>query len=781
MTDMPRQLGRYQLLRRLATGGMGEIYLARTTGAGGFEKRVIIKTILPHLARQQEFVTKFLDEGRIVVQLTHGNIVPVFDMGEEDGEYFIAMEYVPGLDLRAILKRLQAREQRLPIELALYVATELCKGLGYAHRKTDDDGNPLDIVHRDVSPSNVLVSREGEVKIIDFGIARAAGKVAETASGRIQGKCCYMSPEQARGRPLDARSDIFSTGVLLYEMLTLVRPFEGRSDLESLELVRQCEADPPGVLRPAIPEEVDAIVARAMAPKPDQRYQTIDEMHVELQQELYRLDHSVTSQRVAEFLAPIFAEAQEDDASRLVAASVAPANLDEAFELQLAQLHSPDGSPSPLQLAATATATANETNTLTPAPTPGTPLELPEARDSDASHTDAARSNGSSQHPFPSSQDSGEHQAELTPTPASQPESAPVRRRYWLPATIAATFAAVAALIVLFLLLPDTDAVVELDTEPSGASVLLDGEELAGRRTPTTLSLSPGSYELAIDLDGYDSEYRVLHLSSGERLQLDETDFRLRPSTEEPRQFTVVTDPHHATLLVDGQEVDSTPHTVELTGDNAIELAASAVGCTTTTRTLTRHHPDPAVTLVLQCEDQHEEDDEASPPDPELRAEHSPDDSNSRPPIRAPRPTVRIETSPSGASITADDRDLGTSPVTTELPRRGELAIEARLDGYQRLSTNLTEADFVDGRLTLELEERPLGCLNFRALHPPYNKIAINGEWLDDRHMFLRNHSLPAGANTITVYNPEIDRRESFDVDIEAGSDCKVLTVWPHE
>jgi len=264
MSETPRQLGRYELIRRIATGGMGEIYLARVRGTAGFEKSVIIKTILPHLAEEEEFVDKFLDEGRIVVNLTHGNIVPVFDMDEIDGEYFIAMDYVPGRDVRDMLARLGNKGETMPADLAAYIVSEVCEGLGYAHRKTDEQGEPLDIVHRDVSPSNVLVSTDGEVKIIDFGIARAADRRAKTVSGRIQGKCCYMSPEQAAGDDLDARSDIFSTGVVLYEMVTNVRPFEGKSDLKSLDLVRDCDYQPPSQLEESVPEELDEIIGRAM-------------------------------------------------------------------------------------------------------------------------------------------------------------------------------------------------------------------------------------------------------------------------------------------------------------------------------------------------------------------------------------------------------------------------------------------------------------------------------------------------------------------------------------
>ncbi|MFU8804285.1 MAG: serine/threonine protein kinase, partial [Bradymonadaceae bacterium] len=309
MTETTRQLGRYELFRRIAKGGMGEIYLAKTRGAGGFEKTIIIKTILPHLAEEEEFVTKFLDEGHIVTNLTHGNIVPVFDMGEEDGEYFMAMEYVPGRDLRAILKELQKMGRTMPVDLAIHFTAEVCKGLGYAHRKADEQGQPLLIVHRDVSPSNVLISREGEVKVIDFGIARAAGRLSKTVSGRIQGKFSYMSPEQALGKPVDHRGDVFSTGVVLYEMLTGVRPFEGDTDLETLDRVRQCEFDPPGVLNPEVDEELDVIVTRALAKDRDDRYQNIDELHVDLIQHLYSLGQAVTGHQVSNFLCDLFPDA----------------------------------------------------------------------------------------------------------------------------------------------------------------------------------------------------------------------------------------------------------------------------------------------------------------------------------------------------------------------------------------------------------------------------------------------------------------------------------------
>ncbi|MEM1350432.1 MAG: serine/threonine-protein kinase, partial [Myxococcota bacterium] len=316
MTEVVRKLGRYELLRRIAMGGMGEIYLARMRGTGGFEKRVIIKTILPHLAEQDEFVTKFLDEGRIVVDLVHGNIVPVFDMNEEDGEIFLAMEYIPGRDLREVLKRAQLDQVEIPVALSLYIVAELCKGLDYAHRKVDPDGELLEIVHRDISPSNVMLSGTGEVKIIDFGIARASTKLSTSIDGRIQGKFCYMSPEQASGKEVDARSDIFSTGVVLYELLTGMRPFEGYTDLESLELVRAAAYDPAGTLNPKVPQVVDEIIDRALARDRDARYASIDRMQVDLLQHLYSVEGAPTPSEVGAFLDALFPEGVEREELR---------------------------------------------------------------------------------------------------------------------------------------------------------------------------------------------------------------------------------------------------------------------------------------------------------------------------------------------------------------------------------------------------------------------------------------------------------------------------------
>ena len=295
--------GRYELVRLLAVGGMGEIYEAVLRGAADFEKRCVIKKILPHLANEEEFVSKFIDEAKLVVQLTHGNIVPVFDMGEQEGEFYLAMEYVEGRDLRSLLRELKQRGQQLDPDLALFIIAEVCRGLGYAHRKTDAQGSSLGIIHRDISPSNIMVSRDGEVKIVDFGIAKAASKSTRSITGRLQGKFGYMSPEQACGGELDQRSDLFSTGVVLYEMLTGRRPFDGNSDLETLERVKQLKVTPASDHRPELSSQLDQLLTKALAKEPADRFQSADE----LQRELVAIADSMkTASDLAATLSQIF-------------------------------------------------------------------------------------------------------------------------------------------------------------------------------------------------------------------------------------------------------------------------------------------------------------------------------------------------------------------------------------------------------------------------------------------------------------------------------------------
>lgn len=283
----PIPFGKYLLLERVNVGGMAEVFKAKAFGVEGFERLVALKRILPSIAEDQEFITMFIDEAKISVQLTHANIASIFDLGKVADSYFIAMEFVRGKDMRAIFDRLGKRGQSVPVSMASYVVMKVCEGLDYAHNKRDSTGRELSLVHRDVSPQNILVSYDGEIKLIDFGIAKAANKAGKTQAGILKGKFGYMSPEQVRGLPLDRRSDVFAVGICLYELLTGERLFVGESDFSTLEKVRNVEIMPPSTYNRKIPEELEQIVLKALAKDVEDRYQTAMDLHDDLQSFMY--------------------------------------------------------------------------------------------------------------------------------------------------------------------------------------------------------------------------------------------------------------------------------------------------------------------------------------------------------------------------------------------------------------------------------------------------------------------------------------------------------------
>jgi tRNA A-37 threonylcarbamoyl transferase component Bud32 len=280
----PARLGRYEVIRRMAVGGMAEIYLARASGPEGFEKVVVVKRIHPRLASSREVVTMFLDEARIAATLRHSNIVQVYDIGESDGEYFFAMELLHGEDAGALMQALGQRDRRLPLEHAVGIVANVCAGLHYAHEKVGRDGAPLGIVHRDVSPSNVFVTMDGEVKLLDFGVAKAAHRLSVTTGGLPKGKLPYMSPEQVAGAGLDRRSDIFSLAVLLWELATSRRLLRGKSDYEIMKAITDEDAPPPSVFQDDFPPDLERVVMKGLARDPAQRFQTAQELQLALEE-----------------------------------------------------------------------------------------------------------------------------------------------------------------------------------------------------------------------------------------------------------------------------------------------------------------------------------------------------------------------------------------------------------------------------------------------------------------------------------------------------------------
>src|SRR5438874_3122374 len=299
---MTTPIGKYKLVRLIASGGMAEVYLARQAGAAGFEKLVCLKRILPHLARDKQFVEMFLNEARLAARLDHPNIVSIFDLGEANGNYFIAMEFIDGPSLRAAAKRALERGERLPIPEIVKVVSMAAAGLHYAHELTDAGGKPLGLVHRDISPDNVLVHRNGAAKVVDFGIAKAARSSSSTRTGTLKGKVAYMPPEQLRGEALDRRTDVFALGVVLYELLAGKRPWEGSSEVALIGKIMTEEPQPLGEVREDAPAELIAIVDRALAKDRAQRYQSCHEFAGELENLMVQMGQTITPSRVADFV-----------------------------------------------------------------------------------------------------------------------------------------------------------------------------------------------------------------------------------------------------------------------------------------------------------------------------------------------------------------------------------------------------------------------------------------------------------------------------------------------
>lgn len=300
-----QRFGKYLLLHRIARGGMAEIFRAQYEAAAGVTKQVVVKKILPGYADNDRFVQMFIDEARITVRLSHGNIAQVFDFGEVDGEYFLAMEFIHGQAMSTVQERAEEMSLSIPIPIACFVVMEMCRGLHYAHRKNDDRGKPLAIVHRDISPQNVMVSYEGQVKLVDFGIAKAASVVGHTEAGAFKGKYLYFSAEQAQRKRLDGRADICAAGIVLYELLAGQRPYTGPL-MKVLSSIVNGKFPRPSEVNGEIPPSLERIVLEAMALDKEDRYQTPLELQEALAGFLFTAAPRFTNADLSHFVQYLF-------------------------------------------------------------------------------------------------------------------------------------------------------------------------------------------------------------------------------------------------------------------------------------------------------------------------------------------------------------------------------------------------------------------------------------------------------------------------------------------
>jgi serine/threonine protein kinase len=321
---------RYKVLEKVAAGGMAEVYRAESAGLEGFKKIVAIKRVLPHLSEKKQFIGMFLDEARVSAHLSHSNCVQVFDIGVGDNTYFIVMEYVDGSDLKGVIEYRRKLNQPFPVEEACLICVKICEGLAYAHELTDSKGESLHIVHRDMSPPNVLITRHGEVKIVDFGLAKANSQLERSEPGIIKGKFSYLSPEAAKGGTVDGRTDIFAVGIILWELLAGRRLFMGESDLETVRMVQSARVPSIREINRGVSPELERVLMKALTEDPADRYQRARDFGRALNQLLFTMGRSVSSFEIAELVEPIRRE-REQKRQRQKRQSIIGTLIDEAM------------------------------------------------------------------------------------------------------------------------------------------------------------------------------------------------------------------------------------------------------------------------------------------------------------------------------------------------------------------------------------------------------------------------------------------------------------------
>jgi serine/threonine protein kinase len=466
------KLGKYELVGRIGFGGMAEVYLARQKGPAGFVKLVAIKRLLPHLHADKGLVEMFLDEARIAARISHPNVVQIFDLGQVDDTYFIAMEYLDGESLAKVLGQSIRRERPMPLDLVPGVVAQFCRGLDYAHGLQTSDGNALQIVHRDVSPQNIAILYNGTVKILDFGIAKARERLTETTHGSVKGKFAYMAPEQCLGEALDHRTDLFASGIVLWECLTRRRLFKHVNKLRVIQLVTECRIHPPSKLNPLVPAELDRITLKALAKDPDDRYQTGAAFANDLEDYITKNGLNARAPAISKYLCEEFKEERNARASLIRKArtnEVPQFKPTETAEFWLGQVPEITG-------------TAAGSERATPSLGQLTPIEFVNA-------------------PAP---------------PAPGPSRLLKVAALLSPVAIGIVFA-------LFYWGADPGAKIRVQSAPKGATIHVDGKLQKGK-TPTVVGpFSKGKHSLMLRHTGFRDWRRQLDLVAGETLRIEAT------------------------------------------------------------------------------------------------------------------------------------------------------------------------------------------------------------------------------------------------------------------
>ncbi len=723
---MAQQFGKFKLLKKIAVGGMAEIHIAKQRGMEGFEKIVVIKTILPNLASNDEFVQMFLDEARIAARLTHPNIVQIYDLGRVGSTYFIAMEYVQGENLRTVAKACRKIKTSLPLQHTVKVISQACEGLHYAHTKQDTSGTPLNIVHRDISPQNILVSFEGITKLVDFGIAKAATQYQETRAGILKGKYSYMSPEQCMSQPVDARSDIFSMGIVLWELATGLRLYKLDSELMILKEITEGTVRPPREINRQIPAELEAIILKALEKHPENRFADALEMHLALEEFMKNQGLISSTVHLSAFMRELFMDKLEN----LRKIEQAQSDGDSLESLLFDDLSEPD-----MYVPGTG-ATPSQ---VSPISTPSKPL-----------------------FPKPTTGIS-----RIVPPPVPAPYAKPERKL--LTSSIVIILLGILGILAYFVyqqtkkpggratirdagtVIAPTTGSVHVTSSPAGAAVFLDGNRKG--TTPCDVKDLPFGklYALRVSKAGFKQWKTQFKVEDVETRPFHAQLEKAGAATTGWGRVEIVTSPPGAAVTLDGKPVDGkTPLTLErlVAGENHT-LVAELTGRKSWTKTFSV----PAGRSVKLTGDL-----------PRKAVGDSGTENK--------RAYVNLRSRPGGASYF-----LNGSPVSSSfaLEPGGNYLVSARLKGYKEWSQRIHPRRGEHMKIVARLVRSPNPRLQGKAILSldckPWAKVFVDNVAIGTTP--IANHELRAGSHTVRLVNGQLQATKTIKIVARGGESIR--------
>jgi serine/threonine protein kinase len=701
----PIKFGKYLLLERINVGGMAEVFRAKAFGVQGFERLLAIKRILPNMAEDDDFISMFVDEARIAVQLSHSNVVQVYELGKFEGQYYIAMEYVLGRDLRQIFDRFRKSEKIFPIPAAAFVASKICDGLDYAHRKCDPRGAPLNLIHRDVSPQNILVSYDGAIRITDFGIAKAEDRSSKTQAGVLKGKFGYMSPEQVRGMEIDRRSDIFALGILLYEMVTGERLFIGESDFSTLEKVRAAEVPPPTTFNADIPEELEKIMLKALARDRDERYEWASDLHDDLQRFLIVENTIYNEKALAAMLREEYAEeilTEKRKAEEFMRLSAKEMQMEPESSGSVSAPRQSGPSPDLANLPMSQGTDGDKTMIFESFADFASDETMIGAISSELMPQNDVDPVTKEERHETATEEVLEQPLVAETTDRGESSDGDHAGRMILAGTVL-----LCALIIgaVWFLIPQPRAEGEIfvtSTPTQTVDVFLDGA-LIGKRTPINRNdIALGEHTISGKAEGFVEKAYRFHLAAGQPARIE---FKLESSTVAPPEVVtdgviqVVTEPSGALVRANGVSRGETPLTISgLDRKRGALLEVSKSGYDT--RKLTIKFDEGGTKKEIELVLKETVKKAAPPPAPKPAAKPAPVPAPAAKPAAKPTPRPRpvatsdqparrygflaVDSSPAGATVYLEGKALGVTPLTHRGLEKGELVVvEVRKEGYR--------------------------------------------------------------------------------------------------